>query len=133
MDDSFFQKMHYLTLSQAQTLCPYETVAFGYSAWCDLFTYEEWEGFEYTIDLQFYGNNGFGSPTGRGVGIGWVEEHVCDQSPRSTRSSIANILQYARLQGHVYELAPGATNANVTDVNNTATFPLDQTLYLDFR
>ncbi|KPI34836.1 3-phytase A [Cyphellophora attinorum] len=51
----------------AQTLCPYETVAFGYSAFCDLFTYEEWQGFEYSIDLQFYGNNGFGSPVGRGA------------------------------------------------------------------
>jgi hypothetical protein len=31
-------------LYNAQTLCPYETVALGYSAWCDLFTFEEWKG-----------------------------------------------------------------------------------------
>ncbi|RMZ77021.1 hypothetical protein DV738_g4590, partial [Chaetothyriales sp. CBS 135597] len=98
----------------AQTLCPYETVAFGYSAWCDLFTYEEWEGFEYTIDLQFHGNSGFGSPTSRGVGIGYVEE------------------LYARLSNHVYNLPDGSTNVNVTLDNNTATFPLNQTLYFDF-
>ncbi len=29
----------------AQTMCPYETVAYGFSRFCDLFTYEEWVGF----------------------------------------------------------------------------------------
>ncbi|EXJ54700.1 hypothetical protein A1O7_10041 [Cladophialophora yegresii CBS 114405] len=98
----------------AQTLCPYEHVAFGYSQWCDLFTYEEWQGFEYSIDLQFNGNNGFGSPTGRAVGIGYVEE------------------LYARLQGHLPDVPPGTTQINTTMVASTATFPLNQTLYFDF-
>lgn len=57
----------------AQTLCPYETVAFGYSAFCDLFTYQEWVGFEYSVDLSFAGGNSFQSPTGRAVGIGYVQ------------------------------------------------------------
>ena len=57
-----------------QALCPYETVAFGYSVFCDLFTYTEWEGFEYSIDLNFAGNNMFQSPVGRAVGIGYVQE-----------------------------------------------------------
>lgn len=98
----------------AQTLCPYETVAYGYSNWCDLFTYDEWVGFEYSIDLSFQGNDGFLSPTGRGVGIGYVEE------------------LYARLQGHLYELPAGATQANVTLDTNPATFPIDQDIYMDF-
>ncbi|KAK5093445.1 hypothetical protein LTR70_004806 [Exophiala xenobiotica] len=98
----------------AQTLCPYETVAYGYSNWCNLFTYEEWQGFEYSIDLQFQGNDGFLSPTGRGVGIGYVEE------------------LYARLQGHLYNLAPGATNVNRTLDTVETTFPLNQSLYMDF-
>ncbi|KIW62311.1 hypothetical protein PV04_10495 [Phialophora macrospora] len=67
-----------------QTLCPYEHVAF-----CDLFTYEEWQGFEYSIDLHFNGNNGFGSPTGRAIGIGYVEEFSCTRprpsAQRATR------------------------------------------------
>lgn len=58
----------------AQTLCPYETVAFGYSSFCNLFTYQEWQGFEYSIDLSFAGGYGFQSPTARAIGIGWVEE-----------------------------------------------------------
>lgn len=99
-----------LTCPQAQTLCPYETVAYGYSAWCDLFTYPEWQGFEYTIDLQFAGNDGFNSPSGRGVGIGYVEE------------------LYARLQGHLYNLPAGSTNVNTTLDEMNSTFPLNQTL-----
>lgn len=96
----------------AQTLCPYETVAFGYSAFCDLFTYQEWLGFEYSIDLSFAGNDYFQSPTGRAVGIGYVQELL------------------ARLQQHV--LNTGGTQANLTLDNNTRTFPLNQTLYFDF-
>ena len=30
-----------------QQMCPYETVALGYSKFCELFTEEEWEGFNY--------------------------------------------------------------------------------------
>lgn len=98
----------------AQTLCPYETVAFGFSQWCDLFTYEEWLGFEYSIDLQFQGNDGFLSPTGRAVGIGFVEEF------------------HARLQGHLYNLPPGATQVNYTLDTMNETFPLNQDIYFDF-
>ena len=98
----------------AQTLCPYETVAYGYSAFCDLFTFDEWKGFEYSIDLSFFYSNMFGSPTGRAVGIGYVEE------------------VYARLQNKLYDLPIGATQVNRTlDTMNT-TFPLNQTLYFDF-
>lgn len=96
----------------AQTLCPYETVAFGYSAFCDLFTFGEWESFEYSIDVAFAGNNYFQSPTGRAVGIAYVEEVL------------------ARLNHHV--LLTLETQANITLDNNTSTFPLNQTLYFDF-
>jgi len=48
------------------------------------------------------------------IGIGYVEE------------------VYARLQGHVYNLPPGATQSNVTTSSMQSTFPLNQTLYFDF-
>ena len=99
-------------MPSAQTLCPYETVAFGYSAFCDLFTFAEWESFEYSIDVAFAGNNYFQSPTGRAVGIADVEEVL------------------ARLNHHV--LSTSGTQANITLDNNTSTFPLDQALYFDF-
>jgi len=96
----------------AQSLCAYETVAFGFSNFCGLFTYEEWEGYEYSVDISFAGNNMFQSPTGRAVGIGYVEEVL------------------ARLQKHVIDVP--TAQINVTFDNNTVTFPLNQSLYFDF-
>ncbi|KAK7537506.1 histidine phosphatase superfamily [Phyllosticta citribraziliensis] len=96
----------------AQTLCAYETVGLGFSHFCGLFTYDEWVGYEYSIDINFAGNNAFQSPTGRAVGIPWVVELL------------------ARLNHHLID-TPTA-QVNVTLDNNTATFPLDQALNLDF-
>ncbi|TQN74499.1 3-phytase A, partial [Colletotrichum shisoi] len=114
----------------AQTMCPYETVrvvvkgvvgdklanshqvAYGFSRFCDLFTYEEWVGFSYSIDLMFAGNNAFQNPAGRAVGIGYQQEVI------------------ARLQNHT--LGYSGSQINVTLDNNTVTFPLNQSLYFDF-
>jgi len=96
----------------AQTMCPYETVAYGYSAFCNLFTYDEWVGFEYSNDLFFAGSNGFQSPTGRAVGIGYVQEVI------------------ARLNNHT--LGYSGSQINVTLDSSTETFPLNQSLYFDF-
>lgn len=102
VDDSF----------NAQALCAYETVALGYSSFCGLFTWEEWQGYEYAIDLAFSGNNAFQSPTGRAVGIGWQQELL------------------ARLQHH-YITGP-AGNVNYTLDSMASTFPLYQKLNFDF-
>lgn len=32
-----------------QQMCAYETVAIGYSKFCELFTEKEWEGFNYAL------------------------------------------------------------------------------------
>ncbi|ROT40078.1 phosphoglycerate mutase-like protein [Sodiomyces alkalinus F11] len=96
----------------AQTLCPYETVAYGYSSWCNLFTYEEWIGFSYSIDLAFAGNNAFQNPTGRAVGLGYQQEVI------------------ARIKNHTLEYSH--SQINVTLDNNEETFPLNQSLYFDF-
>lgn len=97
---------------QMQQLCAYETVALGYSAFCQLFTYEEWQGYEYSVDLSFAGGYGFQSPTGRAVGIAYVQEVL------------------ARLNNHLLTSAAGS--ANITLDSMPSTFPLNQTLYFDF-
>ncbi|KAK3711074.1 hypothetical protein LTR37_009861 [Vermiconidia calcicola] len=96
----------------AQSLCAYETVAVGYSSFCGLFTYEEWEGYEYSIDINFAGQSGFQSPTGRAVGAGYVEEIR------------------ARLEHHL--IKKPTAQVNVTLDSNPKTFPLDQALNFDF-
>ncbi|CAK7264994.1 hypothetical protein SEPCBS57363_001355 [Sporothrix epigloea] len=96
----------------AQTMCPYETAAYGFSRFCDLFTYNEWVGFGYSTDLAFGGDSGFQSSTGRAVGIGYQQEVV------------------ARIRNHT--LGYSGSQINTTLDNNTDTFPLNQSLYLDF-
>ncbi|KAI1570076.1 His-Phos-2 domain containing protein [Pyrenophora tritici-repentis] len=96
----------------AQALCSYETVSLGFSHWCGLFTYEEWEGYEYALDIAFQAGTGFASPVGRAIGIGYVEEVL------------------ARMQHHV--ITSPSAQINITLDNNTVTFPVDQNLNLDF-
>ncbi|KAK5741631.1 hypothetical protein LTR17_003837 [Elasticomyces elasticus] len=96
----------------AQSLCAYEQVALGFSNFCSLFTYQEWEGYEYSIDINFAGNNAFQSPTGRAVGIGFVQEQIALLSKHTIDEPTAQI--------------------NVTLDNNTVTFPLDQSLNFFF-
>ena len=96
----------------AQSLCAYETVALGYSPFCGLFTYEEWEGYEYSVDINFAGNNMFQSPTGRAVGIGYVYEIM------------------SRLEHHL--IKKPTAQINVTLDSNPKTFPLHQALNFDF-
>ncbi|KAF9480866.1 phosphoglycerate mutase-like protein [Pholiota conissans] len=94
-----------------QQLCPYETVALGYSKFCELFTEEEWDGFNYALDLQFWYGSAFGSPVARVQGIGYIQEMV------------------ARLTHTPIEVHNSSTNATLND--NPITFPLGQSLYVD--
>ncbi|KAL2786663.1 histidine phosphatase superfamily [Aspergillus keveii] len=100
--------------ANAQNLCPYETVALGYSPFCELFDYDEWEGFSYTMSIIMSSIVGFGSPISRATGIGWVEEFL------------------ARVNGHLLDIPAGLTSANLTLDRDPATFPLSQPLFFDF-
>ncbi|KAJ3566101.1 hypothetical protein NP233_g7216 [Leucocoprinus birnbaumii] len=94
-----------------QQMCAYETVAIGYSKFCELFTEEEWRGFDYALDLYFWYGSAFGSPVARAQGIGYVQELVA----RLTHTPIA--------------VHNSSTNATLDD--NPVTFPLNQSLYVD--
>ncbi|KAF4455445.1 hypothetical protein F53441_2234 [Fusarium austroafricanum] len=96
----------------AQNMCPYETVAYGFSRFCDLFTYEEWEHFGYAIDIAFSSGAGFQSPVGRATGLGYQQEVM------------------ARLKNHT--LGYSGSQINTTLDSMKETFPLNQSLYFDF-
>ncbi len=87
-------------------------VAYGYSAFCSLFSYTEWVHFGYGVDLDFLGGSSFLCPTGRAIGVGYVQEVI------------------GRLENHT--VGYSGSQLNVTLDNNTATFPLNQSLYFDF-
>ncbi|KAL5044330.1 hypothetical protein BDW71DRAFT_101077 [Aspergillus fruticulosus] len=94
-----------------QNLCAYEYTSFGASSFCSLFTEQEWKDFAYNVDIQYYGDYAYGSPTGRAQGIGYVLELA------------------ARLQGQL--IISSDTSIDSTLDNNIATFPLDQPFYMD--
>lgn len=92
-------------------LCPYEYALLGSSPFCSLFTEQEWKDYEYVLDMQFYGDYGFGSASGRAQGIGYILELE------------------ARLRSMLIDSSD--TSINDTFDNNTDSFPLNQPLYLD--
>ncbi|KAI0701864.1 phosphoglycerate mutase-like protein [Cytidiella melzeri] len=94
-----------------QQMCAYETVAIGHSKFCELFTQEDWEGFDYSLDLYFWYDSAFGAPLARAQGIGYIQELVA----RLTHTPIA--------------VHNSSTNATLND--NPTTFPLGQSLYVD--
>ncbi|WKT54012.1 Histidine phosphatase superfamily, clade-2 [Fusarium oxysporum f. sp. vasinfectum] len=96
----------------AQKMCPLETVAYGFSRFCDLFTYGEWQSFSYSIDLSFSSGAAFHSATGRAVGLGYQQEVI------------------ARLKNHT--LGYSGSQINTTLDGMKETFPLNQSLYFDF-
>ncbi|KAJ7596916.1 histidine phosphatase superfamily [Mycena floridula] len=104
-------QFNFTHLVAMQQLCAYETVSLGYSAFCDLFTQAEWEGYEYLNDLQFWYGNGPGNPASSALGIGYVQELVS----RLTRTTITT----------------ADTTVNATIVGNATMFPLDQPIYVD--
>ena len=95
-----------------QHLCTHETAVFGVtSPFCNFFTAKEWEGFEYSHDLSFYGSAGHGCTVGAAEGAGWIYELLARLEQR-----LIHVPEYG---------------VNVTMTNSESVFPLDQRLYVD--
>lgn len=94
-----------------QQLCAHETAAYGSSPFCSFFTEEEWIGFEYSHDLNFFGMASYGSAVGAAEGAGWLYE-----------------LQ-ARLEQKLISVPQNGVNSSFTSSEDV--FPLDQRMYLD--
>ena len=118
-----------------QQLCAYETIALGYSAFCGLFTEEEWLGFEYSngaslsllyatkryeilmrnahdTDLSFWYGNGPGQPSAAAQSVGYAQELIA----RLMQTPLTNFT---------------ATTTNATLDSSNVTFPLNQPIYVD--
>jgi hypothetical protein len=91
-------------------LCSYETHALGYSAFCNLFSEEDFLNYEYYFDLSFYYNNGPGSPVAAAQGKGFLDEFI------------------ARF---THEFPSPNSALNETLDNSPTYFPLDQSIYAD--
>ncbi|KAF2252860.1 3-phytase [Trematosphaeria pertusa] len=95
-----------------QLLCAYESRFIGRSEFCSLFTREEWQGFEQSLDIRFFYNHAFGQPTARAQGIGYVEELL------------------ARLQDKYIQESHSSVNSSIT--RDGEFFPLGMKFYADF-
>lgn len=102
-------------LNGMQQMCAYETVAFGQSSFCHLFTAREWEDYERLWDMQFHGYDGAGTPIGAAQGAGWVNEMLA----RLTNKPWDDSLQ---------------TSENTTVNSDPSRFPTDagQRVFVDF-
>ena len=83
----------------------------GSSDFCGLFTQAEWEGYEYTLDLEYWYDYAWGSAIGRAQGLGYLQELV------------------ARLTGKYITSSDSSVNSTLD--GSAKTFPLNQTFYLD--
>lgn len=92
-------------------LCAFETVSLGYSAFCSVFTEEDWRNYEYGWDINYYYGFGFGSPTTAAQGKGFLEETVA----RLTQTP----------------LTKWDSSTNSTLDGNPIYFPLNQSIYAD--
>ncbi|KAL1306145.1 hypothetical protein AAFC00_004257 [Neodothiora populina] len=95
-----------------QSICAYEQNYISSSDFCSLFTLDEWDGFENTIDIQYYYDYGYGNPTGRAQGIGYLQELI------------------ARLTNQYITSSNSSVNSSLTD--NARDFPLGRPFYADF-
>jgi len=91
-------------------------VALGASEFCALFTEEEWEGFEYSLDLQFWYGYSFGHPAQAAIGLGWVQEWLA----RVTETPIAVFDSTTNASYHTPEYFPlGKQNIFVDATHDT--------------
>ncbi|KAK5113341.1 hypothetical protein LTR62_003440 [Meristemomyces frigidus] len=95
-----------------QSICAYENGYIGQSDFCNLFTEAEWQGFEQTLDIEYYYDYSFGSPTGRAQGVGYQQELLARLTNQYITSSNSSV--------------------NSTLDNNAAQFPLGRPFYADF-
>jgi len=96
-------------------LCIFESLADEkLSRFCKLFDHSDWQGYGYYCDLNKYYNHGPGNRLGQAEGIGYVAELI------------------ARLTGDRKWVEQDQSKVNQTLDQSRATFPLNQSSYVDF-
>ncbi|KAJ6525468.1 phytase [Mycena vulgaris] len=100
-----------ISLCAFHTAASASTVHAPLSPFCTLFTQADFEGFDYSADLDKYYYTGHGAALGRVQGVGYTNELL------------------ARLTGTAVH---DHTQTNTTLDADPATFPLNRTIYADF-
>jgi hypothetical protein len=116
-------------------LCGYETVIRGSSPFCSLslLTPNEWLGFEYTNNIQYHYNTGYGSPVSGVIGFPWLNATLFTLSTTQSTTSNATTDQDLYTSFTHRELPPTVlvalglfNNSAFSGANNiNGTMPLD--------
>ncbi|KAL7280669.1 hypothetical protein ACG7TL_005608 [Trametes sanguinea] len=68
-----------------QQLCGYDTVIRNFTAFCNVFTADEWLSFEYANDLMYFYSIGYGNPIAPQLGMPWVRNALDILSANDTQ------------------------------------------------
>ncbi|KAL1859861.1 hypothetical protein Plec18167_006333 [Paecilomyces lecythidis] len=71
-DNEALGRLSNLDIFSMQEMCGFETTVRGFSPWCDVFTEDEWDCFEYARDLIHYYRAGPGNPYAGAMGWLWL-------------------------------------------------------------
>lgn len=115
-----------------QQMCGYETVIRGDSPFCslDVFTPDEWLGFEYTNDIMYHYNTGYGNQISGVIGYPWVNATFGLLTAASSDQDLYISLTHRELPPTVL-VALGLFNNTEFSVESAinATMPLDRINY----
>lgn len=116
-----------------QELCGYETVIRGSSPFCSLevFSPNDWLNFEYTNDIQYHYNTGYGNPISGVLGFPWVNASAGTLLADNTDQDIYVSFTHRELPPTVLVAMGLFNNSAYTGANDpNATMPLTTQNYL---
>lgn len=113
-------------------LCGYESVIRGSSPFCssNLFTPDEWLGFEYANDLMYFYNTGYGRPLSASLGFPWLYASVEALDDESSSQELYISFTHRELPPMVITALGLYNNSAYTGANNiNDTMPEDRINY----
>ncbi|KAJ5142223.1 hypothetical protein N7476_003919 [Penicillium atrosanguineum] len=113
-------------------LCGYETVIRGSSPFCslNLFTSDEWLGFEYANDLMYFYNTGYGRKLSASLGFPWLNASVAALDDESSAQELYVSFTHRELPPTVITALGLYNNSAYTEANNVNyTMPEDKINY----
>ena len=113
-------------------LCGYETVIRGSSPFCSLqlFTPDEWLGFEYANDLMYFYNTGYGRDLSPSLGFPWVNASVAALDDDSQSQDLYVSFTHREFPPTVLTTLGLYNNSAYTGANKVnETMPLDRINY----
>lgn len=115
-----------------QEMCGYETVIRGSSPFCstELFSPDEWLSFEYTNDILYHYNTGYGNDVSGVIGLPWLNATMSLLTATTSSQDIYISFTHRELPPTVLVAMGLFNNSDFSGANNVnATMPTNQINY----